>query len=82
MRRVGHRLTPQQVRGPWTFIGNRFDAPNAQGQMTRDHGIEISGVIIDPDGDVPGHRVMVADMQGEALKRRPHSEAATAEEFA
>lgn len=47
MRHYGGRLTAKQIRGPWTYIGS----------PTGEHG----GVVIDPDGDHPGYRVMLAD---------------------
>jgi hypothetical protein len=63
MREHGMRMTPRQIRGPWTYIGRTFDAEDARGKMVKDHGYEITGVIIDADGDLPGYRVMVTDMQ-------------------
>jgi hypothetical protein len=48
MRLYGRRLTPKQIRDPWTYIGT----PNG----------EISGVVIASDGDRPGFRVMLVDL--------------------
>jgi hypothetical protein len=62
-----HRtLTRTQLRLPWTYIGRQFDAPDLTGKMRHNHGVEITGVIVPADGDQPGYRVMVADMQMEA----------------
>lgn len=63
LRRHGARLTREQISRPWTYLGKRFDAPDAAGKMRRSHGIEITGVIVPADGDSPGLRVMVEDMQ-------------------
>jgi hypothetical protein len=49
MREYGRRLTPWQLRQPWTSIGTR--------------NCEISGVIVPADGTKPGFRVMIADME-------------------
>lgn len=57
------RLTFAQVNRPWKFIGRSFDAPDANGKMRANHGVEIIGVEVPADGDAPGHRVMVEDMQ-------------------
>lgn len=59
----GDMLTPKQLRGPWTYIGKRFAAPNAKGETVEKQGIEITGVVIDADGDSRGYRIMVTDMQ-------------------
>lgn len=48
MRMYGPRLTPEQLRRPWTYIGTP--------------GGEISGVVIDADGTAPGFRVMLVDL--------------------
>lgn len=45
-------LTPTQLRGPWTFLYR----PDAGRQI-------VTGVIVDADGDKPGYRVTVDDMQ-------------------
>jgi hypothetical protein len=68
MRTHGDRLTPRQIRGPWMYIGRTFDAEDGAKKVTKDHGYEITGVIIDQDGDSDGLRVMVADMQLENLE--------------
>lgn len=47
-REYGRRLTPRQLRGPWTYIGT--------------YNGEISGVVIAPDGESPGRRVMLIDL--------------------
>lgn len=62
LRRYGSLLTPTQLRRPWTYIGRSFDAPTASGKMVSGHGIEITGVIVPADGDAPGYRVMIEDM--------------------
>lgn len=49
MREYGKRLTAKQLRGPWTAIGTRSG--------------EISGVVVAADGEKPGYRVMLADME-------------------
>ncbi len=60
-------LTPKQMRGPWTYIGKQFAAPGADGKLIENHGVEITGVVIDADGDERGYRVMVADMEAAAI---------------
>jgi len=62
LQHYGSGLTPKQLRGPWTYVGRTFDAEDLSKKLTKDHGYEITGVVIDPDGDKPGFRVMVADM--------------------
>lgn len=57
------RLTERQLGMPWTYIGKSFPAAEPTGKMKEDHGIEITGVVIPADGDHPGYRVMVEDMQ-------------------
>ena len=61
-----YQLTPNQLRLPWTYIGETFDAPGLDGKVRRNHGVNITGVVIPADGDAPGYRVMVVDMQSEA----------------
>jgi hypothetical protein len=58
-----YRLTPTQLRGPWTYLGRESDAPDHTGKIVERHAVEITGVIIAADGDSPGHRIMVVDMQ-------------------
>lgn len=48
MRLYGRRLTPKQMREPWTYIGT--------------HNGEISGVVVAPDGASTGLRVMLIDL--------------------
>lgn len=48
MRTRGHRLTARQIRTPWHYLGTMEG--------------EITGVVIDADGEHPGFRVTVADM--------------------
>jgi hypothetical protein len=57
-------LTNYQIAGipPWTYIGKEFDAPDLAGVMKKNHGVDFVGVIIPSDGDHPGYRVMVEDM--------------------
>lgn len=59
------RLTREQQRMPWKFIGKRFDAPNAAGKIVRNHGIEITALEIPPDREAgaPGHLVRIEDLQ-------------------
>lgn len=45
-------LTPAQLRGPWTFMYRI-----AAGQLV------VTGLIVDADGERPGYRVSVEDMQ-------------------
>lgn len=60
---LSHRtLTPHQMRAPWTFLSQEFDAIAGDGKMQTNHGVTITGVLIPPDGDAPGLRVMVEDM--------------------
>jgi hypothetical protein len=47
-----YQLTPNQLRGPWTFVY----------QLAGGHPI-VTGLIVDADGDRPGYRVSVEDMQ-------------------
>lgn len=47
-----YELTPAQLRGPWTFVYRI-----AAGQTV------ITGLVIDADGERPGYRVTVEDMQ-------------------
>jgi hypothetical protein len=49
IREYGRRLTPKQIRDPWTYIGT--------------YNGEISGVVIAAGGDRPGYRVMLTDME-------------------
>jgi hypothetical protein len=64
-----HRtLTPNQLRMPWTYIGRMFDAPGLDGKIRHNHGVEITGVVIPADGEHPGYRVMVTDMQAEDMR--------------
>lgn len=65
MKIYGNRLTAKQLRGPWHYIGKKFAAQDHTGKTVEGHGIEITGVVIDADGDAPGYRVMVEDMQAE-----------------
>ena len=54
-------LTRNQQRG-WTFVGQEFDSPGLDGKMRHRHGVNITGIVIPPDGDSPGYRVMLADL--------------------
>lgn len=61
---LAHRsLTPTQLRMPWRYIGRQFDAPGVDGKMRHNHGVEITGVIVPADGDHPGYRVLLEDLQ-------------------
>lgn len=62
------RLTPRQLAGVprWTFLGKEFDAMAPDGKMRERYGKEIVGVVIPADGDSPGFRIMIEDMQAEA----------------
>lgn len=55
-RCYGDMLTPKQLRGPWTYIGKTMEGFS-----------EITGVVVDPDGDSQGYRIMVADMVAAAV---------------
>lgn len=56
-------MTWTQTRMPWKYIGRTFEGRNLKGEMVAHHGVEIVGVIVPADGDHPGYRVMIADMQ-------------------
>ena len=47
-----YSLTPTQLRGPWTYLYRA-----AAGQLV------VTGLVIAADGDHPGYRVSVEDMQ-------------------
>jgi hypothetical protein len=47
-----YSLTPAQLRGPWTFLYGHTGGL-----------LVISGVVVAADGDHPGYRVSVEDMQ-------------------
>lgn len=57
MRTFGARLTPKQIRTPWTYIGSP--------------GGEITGVVIPEDGEKPGYRVMLGEIGAPQLEL-PH----------
>lgn len=59
------QLTDHQRRMPWKYLGRTFDAPGIDGKTRAHHGVEITGVIVPSDGEHPGYRVMIADMQVE-----------------
>lgn len=61
--RYWSRLTERQQRGPWTYTGRFFDSPGVDGKLRENHGTEITGVLIEADGDHPALRVNVLDMQ-------------------
>lgn len=50
MREYGSRMTPKQIRGPWTPVGS------SRG--------EINGVLVPADGESRGFRVMLVDVEG------------------
>jgi hypothetical protein len=50
------RLTPAQLSGRWTFLYRESDVAPI-----------TTGVVIPADGDTPGHRVMVEDMQAASV---------------
>jgi hypothetical protein len=56
-------LSRAQLRMPWTYIGKYFDAPGPDRKMTQNYGIEVTGVIVPADGEHPGYRVMLEDLQ-------------------
>jgi hypothetical protein len=61
-----HRpLTANQQRMPWKYLARTFDATGVDGKMRPHHGVEITGVVVPADGEHPGFRVMVVDMQSE-----------------
>lgn len=45
-------LSAEQLQTPWTFLFQQTEVGNV-----------VSGVVIPANGDAPGHRVMVEDMQ-------------------
>jgi hypothetical protein len=49
IRLYGRRLTDWQLRTPWTYVGSDTNV--------------ITGVIVPPDEDKPGFRVIAADME-------------------
>jgi hypothetical protein len=57
MRNYGRRMSAKQIRGPWTYVG-------------RPDG-EITGVVIDADGDHAGYRVMLEDLDAPDFKPQP-----------
>lgn len=59
---ANYPLTAEQLRKPWQYIGQLFDAPDVSGKMVSNHGANITGVIVPADGDAPGYRVMLADL--------------------
>lgn len=59
-------LTPRQIGESWKWIVKWFDAPGPDGKMRKSQGCEYHGVVIAADGDHPGYRVMVEDMQLES----------------
>jgi hypothetical protein len=64
---LNRSLTGNQLRMPWDYLVERFDAvPHGGKNMVHNHGIRIIGVVIPADGDHPGYRVMLADMMLEA----------------
>lgn len=65
-------LTRNQLWMPWTYIGRYFDAPGRDGKMTKNFGIEVTGVVVPADGEQPGYRVMLEDV----LMAMPTAEAA------
>lgn len=56
-------LTTTQLHMPWTYIGRYFDAPGPNGKMAQNFGVEVTGVVVPADGDHPGYRVMLEDLQ-------------------
>lgn len=54
-------LTIAQIRMPWKFIGELYDAPDVSGKMTAKHGGRITGVIVPADGNAQGYRLMLED---------------------
>lgn len=57
-------LTPAQLRASWRVVGVG-DASN-RGPGKSDPNFRIIGVIVPADGEHPGYRVMVEDMEAEA----------------
>lgn len=53
-----YRLTFTQTRSPWRWLGS--------GNHWTGEGFVVTGVEIPPDGDAPGYRVMVTDMEAAA----------------
>lgn len=61
-----HRLTPNQLRSPWTFLyrglpGKGGDPKDFHSKSSPDFA--VTGVVIPADGDAPSIRVMAAEMQ-------------------
>ena len=55
-----NRLTDRQFRGPWTFLYRTGIDPEKPKQHQRT--AECTGLVIEPDGEHAGHRIMVVDM--------------------
>lgn len=49
VREYGRRMTPRQISQPWTHIGGAG-------------GTDSTGLVIPADGDSPGYRIMLADI--------------------
>jgi hypothetical protein len=67
MRNYASRMTPKQIRGPWTYTGRTFAALDVTGKMVEGQGMEIDGVDIAADGDSPGIHVTVAEINADAF---------------
>lgn len=79
-------LTEAQLRMPWKYLAELFDAPDATGKMVANFGLRITGVVVPADGDKPGYRVMLADTALEQLpapaQSRPGSVVSAVSELA
>lgn len=56
-------LSPWQIAFGWNFIIHWHEGIDGTGKLVPHHVPEYLGVVIDADGDHPGYRVMVEDMQ-------------------
>lgn len=59
-------LTRAQLAAPWTYLYRGFPGLGGDPKDPRSHAsadFAVTGVIIPADGDAPGYRVMVEDMQ-------------------
>ena len=68
MRQVGRRLTHKQLRGPWSYGGERFATTNAKGEIDPRGGARVTSVSISPDGDAPGYRFTLDDLAADEIE--------------
>ena len=60
-RRYHRRLTEKQFIGPWTYLYRDVIAFNETGKEVA--GAQCIGVVIPADGESPGHRINIEDME-------------------